>query len=183
MPLEMPPERPLARETTDLGLSWDPKAPIGSRPGIEGARGEEGGRSRGEGERSTKPSHKPSHTSHTFGCGAKVATPRRSIACGGTRTHDLIITKDVLSTPYPPAPKRLPDSPLWEGRRDKEHESARRRIKICGRVLPLLGRLSKWADEDPKAMRYLLTDPELRADLLRAIDEVIPEARGEEEGA
>ena len=47
-------------------------------------------------------------------------------------------------------------------------------------MLPLLGRLSKWADEDPKAMRYLLTDAELRADLLKAIDEVIPEARGEE---
>ena len=58
-------------------------------------------------------------------------------------------------------------------------QGVERRIKICGRVLPLLGRLSKWADEDPKAMRSLLTDAELREDLLKAIDEVIPEARGE----
>ena len=48
--------------------------------------------------------------------------------------------------------------------------------------MPLLGRLSKWADEDPKAMRYLLTDPELRADLLKAIDEVMPKGEGQEEG-
>ena len=48
--------------------------------------------------------------------------------------------------------------------------------------MPLLGRLSKWADEDPKAMRYLLTVADLRADLLEAVDEVIPEAKGEEGG-
>ncbi len=61
-------------------------------------------------------------------------------------------------------------------------KSARMRIKICGRLLPLLGRLSKWAEEDPRAMRTLLPDPELRADLLKAIDEVVPEARREEGG-
>ena len=45
-----------------------------------------------------------------------------------------------------------------------------------------MGRLSKWAEEDPRAMRTLLPDPELRADLLKAIDEVVPEARREEGG-
>ncbi len=45
---------------------------------------------------------------------------------------------------------------------------------------PGISRLAGWADEDPATMRRLLTDPELRAQLLAAIDDLAPEAKGEE---
>ncbi len=43
----------------------------------------------------------------------------------------------------------------------------------------MISRLARWADEDPKTMRHLVTDPELRAQLLAAIDDLVPEAKGE----
>ena len=54
-------------------------------------------------------------------------------------------------------------------------------MRIGWRVDPGISRLSRWADEDPQTMRRLLTDPELRTQLLAAIDDLVPEAKGEED--
>ncbi len=53
-------------------------------------------------------------------------------------------------------------------------------MRIGWRVDPGISRLAGWADEDPQTMRRLLTDPELRGHLLAAIDDLVPEAKGEE---
>ena len=53
-------------------------------------------------------------------------------------------------------------------------------MRIGWRVDPGISRLAGWADEDPQTMRRLLTDPELRGQLLAAIDDLVPEAKGEE---
>ncbi len=59
-------------------------------------------------------------------------------------------------------------------------QGVERRIKIWGSIDPSISRLAGWSDEDPQTMRRLLTDPELRAQLLAAIDDLVPEAKGEE---
>ena len=70
---------------------------------------------------------------------------------------------------------------LGEECRALSRQGVERRIKIWGRMDPGISRLAGWADEDPETMRRLLTDPELRAQLLAAIDDLAPEAKVEVE--
>lgn len=56
---------------------------------------------------------------------------------------------------------------------DLERAGATRRDRILGRLDPVVSTVSRWADEDPEAMRRLLTDVELRAQLGRAIEDVV----------
>ena len=53
---------------------------------------------------------------------------------------------------------------------------AARRDRIYGRLDPVVSMLARWADESPEAMRRLLTEGELRAQLLAALDAVVPDA-------
>lgn len=53
--------------------------------------------------------------------------------------------------------------------------SVSRRDRIGWRLDPVVATLSRWADESPEAMRRLLRDAELRAQLERAIADVLGE--------
>ena len=57
-----------------------------------------------------------------------------------------------------------------------------RRDRIGWRLDPVVSRLSAWSDEDPVAMRKLLTDPVLQRQVLEAIDDVVGPADQEEHG-
>lgn len=46
--------------------------------------------------------------------------------------------------------------------------------RLFARRDPLVARVAGWADEDPMAMRCLLTDPVLRAQLLDALNATAP---------
>ena len=73
-----------------------------------------------------------------------------------------------------------PDAPepsantVGEVRSALSHQGAGRRERIWGRLDPVVATVACWADEDPPAMRRLLSDVELRAHLLTALDDLVP---------
>jgi len=52
--------------------------------------------------------------------------------------------------------------------------------RLRERLDPTISTLAKWADENPDAMRRLLSDPALQRQLLAALDDVVgPGAEGD----
>lgn len=49
--------------------------------------------------------------------------------------------------------------------------------RLFARRDPVVARVAAWADEDPGAMRRLLVDEELRAQLLAALEDLVVETR------
>jgi hypothetical protein len=64
--------------------------------------------------------------------------------------------------------------PLAEARADLSAHARPSPPSILWRLDPVIARVAQWADEDPETMRKLLEDPELRAHLQRALDELSP---------
>ncbi len=48
-----------------------------------------------------------------------------------------------------------------------------RREQIWGRLDPAITTLARWADENPDAMRRLLSEPQLRQRLGRVLEELV----------
>ncbi len=92
------------------------------------------------------------------GCGPISSSPRKT-ACG----------------PQPEAQPELGHGERVEGRRALSHQGTGRRERIWGRLDPVVATVARWSDEDPAAMRRLLSDPELRAHLATALNDLAPD--------
>ena len=92
------------------------------------------------------------------------------------------------SNPKPLPPEVAADDAVTNGREAASEAGSReanrapsssvvsRRDALWGRLDPAIATVSRWADDDPAAMRRLLSDPELQAQLRRALDDLAPDA-------
>ncbi|MBX3467262.1 MAG: hypothetical protein KF878_10240 [Planctomycetes bacterium] len=72
-----------------------------------------------------------------------------------------------------PRPARACAEPAREADRASVRPGAARRDLIIGKLDPIVSTIARWADESPDAMRRLLTDDALRAQVVAALSDVV----------
>ncbi|MDF1664748.1 MAG: site-specific integrase [Planctomycetota bacterium] len=110
---------------------------------------------------SPRPSQRPSQSSHDFEKLSELEVSKIK-ACDRERSGGLIFTNSILIERLDPNKSKGSAKNRWEGRRDLGEQTGDQPIGIWGRDDPQVVAISKWASEDPGAMKRLLDDPVLQ---------------------